>query len=306
VAASRQDLANSEGFVEQRELILKSVLSRRGTADPDLARVRIVPTDPITVPATEVVRPVQDLVNEAFQSRPELEAARLQIVNSQISLEGSRNAQLPEIDLVANAGVAGLAGQANPYAVAGTGTSLLPAGIDAANLGGIWTSLGQLFRANYPTYGVGVQINLPLRNRAAEADVARDTLQVRQSEVRQQQLSNQVRLEVESALVVLNRARAALDAAVQTRTLQEQSLEIEKEKYDVGLSTVFLISQYQSFLAQARSTEVAARSTYVKARTALERAIGATLKNHGVSISEAYSGHVPRSPDAIPAVPPQP
>jgi len=114
-------------------------------------------------------------------------------------------------------------------------------------------------------------------------------------------LQNQIRLEVEGAIIAISRARAAYEAAVEARQLQEQSLEIENEKFANGLSTNFLVLQYQGFVAQARSTEVAARGAYVKARTALERATGRTLENHGVSIEEVHAGSVKRPPSAIPA-----
>jgi outer membrane protein len=293
VAASRQDLVNSQSFVRQQELILKTVLTRRGTSDPDVRDARISPTDVIVVPQQENIQPIQDLISTALANRPELEEARLQLASSQLSLKGSRNALLPEIDLVGTVQNSGLAGELNPLA----SSNVLPSGTGGVipiapppYVGGYGSALGQIFRRNYPTYGIGIQLNLPLRNRVAQADVIRDELQVRQYEVRQQQLANQIRLEVEDALVALERARTAYDAAVQTRTLQEQSLEIEQEKYAVGLSTTFLIVQYQSYVAQARSTEVAARSTYAKAKTALERAIGMTLENHGISMEDAYKG----------------
>jgi outer membrane protein len=113
-------------------------------------------------------------------------------------------------------------------------------------------------------------------------------------------LQNQVRLEVEAALIALERSHSAYDAAVEARKLQEQSLQIEMEKYANGVSTSFLVMQYQSFLAQARSTEVAAKSVYAKARTALERALGMTLENHNISLDEAFRGRISRPPDALP------
>jgi outer membrane protein TolC len=154
---------------------------------------------------------------------------------------------------------------------------------------------------DYPTYGLGLSLTLPLRNRQAEADMLRDELQVRQFEVKRQQVENQVRLEIENALIALGRAREALQAATQVRTLQEQSLEIEREKFAVGLSTTFLITQYQSFVAQARSSEVAARNTWIKAHNALERALGHTLEANAVSIDEAVRGAVARPPGPLPA-----
>jgi outer membrane protein TolC len=137
----------------------------------------------------------------------------------------------------------------------------------------------------------------------AEADYARDAIQFRQTQVRYQQLENQIRLEVEAALTALQRSRGAYDAAVEARRLQEKSLEIELEKYDNGVSTSFLVMQYQSFLAQARSTEVAAKSVYAKAKTALGRALGVTLENHGISLDEAFRGQVSRPPATRPALP---
>jgi len=103
VAAARQDLANSHGLERQQELILKTVLTRRGTADDGVRAARVQPSTPIEVPAQEPVRDPQTLVAAALADRPELEEARLQIRNSHIALSGSRNELLPELNLVATA-----------------------------------------------------------------------------------------------------------------------------------------------------------------------------------------------------------
>ncbi|HYK91775.1 MAG TPA: TolC family protein [Acidobacteriota bacterium] len=292
MASARQDLANSEGFEQQQELVLKNVLSRRGTSETLLREAHTVPTTPVDIPAREAVQPIQELVATAYKNRPELEEGQLQVANSEISLKGSRNAMLPDIDLVIGAQNNGLGGQLNPLTSPGL--------VDPSLLGGLGTALAQIFRRNYPSYGIGIQVNLPLRNNIAEADYARDAIQFRQTQVRYQQLENQVRLEVEAALIALQRSRSAYDAAVEARKLQEQSLQIEMEKYANGVSTSFLVMQYQSFLAQARSTEVAAKSVYAKARNALERALGMTLQNHNIVVDEAFRGRVSRPPAALP------
>lgn len=299
VAAARQDLANSEGFELQQELIVKTLLSRRGTTDPLLRNARVVPTTPIEVPAEDSTAN-QQYIDDAFRNRPELLSGALQIQNTLIAMEGTRNQLRPELDVVGTVQNGGLAGQANPLAPPlGTGISSNPA--DSALVGGFGGTLEQILRHNYPSYAIGLQLNLPLRNRIAEADYVRDQTQLRQSQIRLQQLQNQVRLEVEGAIIAQSRARAAYDAAVEARKLQEQSLEIENEKFANGLSTNFLIMQYQSYVAQAKSTEVAARGAYVKAHTALERAAGMTLENHKISIEEVRTGSVNRPPSTIPA-----
>jgi outer membrane protein len=276
VAAAQQDLVNSRGFERQQELIVKNFITRSSTANAAIRDAHIVTTSPLEVPGQEPIRPVTDLVGEALRNRPELQEARLQIENSEIALSGSRNQLLPEVNVVATAQNSSLVGQVNPNA----STLLVPV---PGTIGGFGTGLEQIFIGRYPSYSIGVQVNLPLRNRIAQADVARDEIQVRQWDIRYQQLQNQIRVEVEGALVALEQARASYAAAVQTRTLQEQSVTIELERYAAGISTTYLVLQNQSALAQARSTEVAARNVYAKARTALDRAMGDTLERNNVS-----------------------
>jgi len=174
----------------------------------------------------------------------------------------------------------GLAGAASPFA-----PNPYP-----GYVGGYGGALEQVFARNYPTYGIGVQVTLPIHNRIAEADLARDELLAKQSEIRFRQLENQARLEVEDALIAMRRARSSYEAAVEARRLQQESLDAEQAKFEVGASTSFFVIQYESLLAQAKSTEVAAKSSYVKAVAALQRATGSILEANHVSFDAAVKG----------------
>ncbi len=293
VAASRQALVSAEGLVEQQELIVKTAITRGGLANPVIRAAHIVATDMVTVPETEPMRPIEDLTAEAVRNRPDLAQAGIQVENSQISFKGSLNALRPELDVVGTVQNGGLSGDVHPVATALTpGAALYP--------GGYGTTLGQIFRNNFPTYAVGLQLSLPLRNRVAQADAVRDELQVRQSQLRHQQFEDQVRLEVADAYVAMQQAHAAYEAAVQSRVLQEQSVDVEQATFDVGLATNYLVIQYQTYLAQARSTEVAAKGAYAKAKVALDRAAASTLEVNQVSIQEAQNGRVSRPSAPIP------
>ncbi len=280
VFSVRQDLINSRGLLEEQEAVVKNVISRRTSNDPEILNAHIVPTSSIEVPAQDQLPPIQDLLAQAFANRPDLQQAGVQVDNSQISLEGSRNALLPEVDLVGIVQNSGLGGQPNP----------LSAVVDPAFAGGYGSALDQILARRYPTYGAGVNITLPLRNRVAQADVARDEIQLRQSQIRLEQFRKQAQLEVEDALVAMRRARASYEAALQTQRLQQESLEAEQAKFEVGASTSFFIIQYQSLLAQAESTVVVARSAYLKARAALQRATGSILEENHVEIDSAMRG----------------
>lgn len=300
VARSRQDLTNSQSLVLQQELVLKNVLTRTGNADPRLQSAHIVALDKIVIPAQETVQPVQDLLSQALSNRPDVAQARIQIDNSNISLKGSKNALLPQLNFVGSLTNNALTGQLNGTPIpAGAGYTRAP---DDFYIGGYSNALSQLFLHNFPNYTVGLQLNIPLKNRTAQADVVRDELQVRQTEVRMKQLQNQVRLEVENALVALQRARASYDAATETRQLQEEALAAEQERYAVGASTSFFVIQYQRDLAQARSSQVIAEGNYAKSRAALDRAVGATLELNNVEIDQAYRGRVTRPPTPLPVL----
>lgn len=285
VASAQQDLINSEGYVRQQELILKNVLSRNWGDEPMLHDARIIPTDTLSLDPLPA-QTSAELVNQALANRPDYQASKIQLQNTEINLKGTKNELLPELDLTAGYSASGLAGGYNPSS--GVGAAFAGVG------GNYGTALDQILKGTYPTYTVGINLNLPVRNRIAQSDVARDELQVRQTQVRLKQLENQIRAEVEDALIALQRTRAAYEAAVQTTRLQEQSLAIEQDKFDVGLSTNFLVIQYQSYLAQARSTEVAALDAYAKAKVQFERTVGSTLPAHNVSIDDAMRGSVQR------------
>jgi outer membrane protein len=113
-------------------------------------------------------------------------------------LKATRNALLTELDLVGIVATSGV-----------TGDAASPTGCINSNLiGGYSTLVDRLFSRKYPTYSVGIQLNLPVRNRIAQADLTRAEFSQREMEARRQQLINQVRLEVEDALVGLRRSRA--------------------------------------------------------------------------------------------------
>ena len=281
VARGHRDLIAAESLVRQQETVLKDYLSRKTVSDPLLVGLRIVPTDPLRVDRNEQIPSMEDLVEAALKERPDIAQARVQIESTQLALKGSKNALLPSLDLVATARNNALAGDINPLTLPGAG----PHTADPQLVGGYGTALSQLFRRSFPDYGIGVQLTIPLRNRAAEADYTRDSLALRQQDLRLQQLNKQVHVEIQNALIALEQARATSEAAQREREFQEQALAAEEEKLAVGASTTFLVIQYQRDLAQARSAEVAAGAAYVKARAALDRASGSLLTAHGIIVT---------------------
>ena len=289
VTSSQLDLIQAEGLVHQEEVILKSQLAKRGTADPILTTLPVIPTDPITIPATDDAKPLEMIVGEAMRSRPDLVQASLQVQSGEVALEASRNSTLPELDLIGNFQTRG--SSEVPFTTLGTpGTGLITAPTDLG-IAGLRTSR---------IYQAGIQLNLPLKNHVAQADAARDLLLLRQAQAKTQLLANQVREQVENSMIALQTARSALTAATESREYQEQLLGAERDKLSVGASTNFLVIQQATYLAQARSTEVAARSVWIKARVALDRSIGNLLERNGITYEDSLKGDLPLHPVSRP------
>ena len=304
VATRQQDLTVAQTNVLEQETILKNVLSRQGVASPSIAEARIVPLDRIRVPEVEPVQPIQDLVSTALENRPEVDQSNLNIQNTKITIEGDRNSLLPGLNAFASLNNNCLAGTRNGLPAPGFVSGGGPRIIDPLFSGGYGTCLGQLFSHNFPDYRVGVSLNIPLRNRAAQADYVRDTLTLRQNELTLQRQVNQIRVDVQNALIGLQQARARYQAAVKSRILEEQTLDAEQKKYALGASTIYNVIQIQRDLATAQGNEVSAESTYIKSRNNLDFATGQILDVNHVDLGEAVRGQVSRPPSPIPALEP--
>src|SRR5205823_11461431 len=136
-------------------------------------------------------------------------------------------------------------------------------------------------------YSAGFQFSLPIRNRAAQADLITDALNYRTQQIQDKQLQNNIKLNVINAQTALRQARAAYETAVSARKLQEQTLAGERRKYELGTSTILLVVIVQRDTTARELAEVEARSQYVKARTALDNVLGRTLEAQGVDIDDA-------------------
>jgi outer membrane protein TolC len=161
-------------------------------------------------------------------------------------------------------------------------------------VGGNGNVYAQLLRRNFPDYSAGFSLNIPFRNRSAQADYVTDQLQLRQAELQLQRSVNQVRVDVKTALIGLQQARARYETAVDTRKLSEQSLEAENKRFTAGVGSVALVMQAQKDLATTQDAEVQAMANYTHARIFFDQAMGRTLAVNHISMVEATEGKVKR------------
>ena len=304
LANAQQALVAAQSTVLQQETVLKSALSRNGLASPSLMDAHVVPTDPIRIPEVEAIQPIQDLMSTALDNRPDLAQSRVQIENAEIALTGTRSAMLPSLNLTGNMRSNALVGTQNiltgPVS-AQTGLVQNAPFADPFFIGGYGTVLGQLFGRNFPTYSVGATLNIPLRNRAAQANLTTASLNLRQNQLQVQRQINQIRVDVQNAVIAVNQARAQYQAAVKGRVLQEQTLDADQKKLALGATTVYQVIQDQRDLTNAAAAEVTAQAAYAAARVQLGVATGTTLSSNMVELDEARTGSVSRPPSPLPA-----
>ncbi|MBV9612806.1 MAG: TolC family protein [Acidobacteriaceae bacterium] len=297
VYSSQQDLLISQTNLLQQETILKNALSRNGVASPSLAEVHIIPLETIQVPEKDELKAIDDLVKDALGTRVDIAQQRINLASTQINLKAIKNELKPTLQVFGELTNNGLSGSSN-YLVPGRITS------DPFLLGGYGNLLGQIFRRDFPSYSAGLSLNIPLRNRAAQSDYATTALGMRQSELALQKQINQVRVDVQNAVIGLRQARVRYDSAVKARILQAQTLDADKKKYTLGASTVFQVVTDEQALATAESAETQALANYSHARIAFDQAMGTTLEVNRISMDEALNGRVARKsvlPEKLPA-----
>ncbi len=309
LATDRQNLIVAQTVQLQNEQILKNAISKNPLA-PNLVNVEIIPTELPSRPEAIEAPSFEEAAKEAFAKRPELQEEALNLLNGEIDVKATRNALLPTATLSAQYGSVGLAGNQRTFlskTIAGApvvdangnpvpgdflpGTQITPNGIVQAGFG---DAMSSVFHNNFPDYQATLNVQIPIRNRSAQADNQRAILTQRQLEAQLQQLKNAALLDVRNTYIALTQDRAQVDAASKARELQQQTFDAEQKKYQLGASTVYLVIQTQRDLISAQGTELRALANLVEAKANYERAVGRTLEVNRVTIADAKTGEVER------------
>src|SRR5215831_12941344 len=195
---------------------------------------------------------------------------------------------LPRVDLTGSYGPAGLGGDSRVFLPDG---SLIP-GIST----GYGDVLSDMFHGRFITYQGQLSVEIPIKNRAAQADYARASIAKRQYERFLKALEQRIALEVRNAHTALEMDRARIEATQRARELQEKTLDAEQKKFKLGTSTIRFVLEEQRNLAVAQSAELQALVDFTKAKNNLEKAMGKTLEANNIKVEDALTAREP-APD---------
>jgi len=297
VATDKQALITSQSNLNFQQLIIKQAITRN-LNDPSLVSAPIIPTDRINLdPLPEEKLSPEELTQEAFKNRPELEQAVLSLKKDAISLRGTRNALLPIFDAYGFYGGSGSGGAPNKNC------SLFGVSCAATTTSGYSDVLGDLFNSSSPDKGLGFNISIPIRNRSAQADQARSQIEYRQAELHLEQLYTQIRMQVVNQQYALANDRAQIGQASAALDYSQQSLDAEQKKLKLGASTTANVLLQQRNLAASESNRINATATYAKDRAALYQMLASTLQHYGINLNEATIGDMKSAP-VIPGLEP--
>lgn len=300
-----QNVYTAQEQVTRSESNLKTLILPK--AEADLWARAIVPTTAVNVepPRTSF----QEALGAAMTTRPELAQLQTSREINEINTRFLRDQTKPRVDLIASFTSAGLAGTSissgsnpltsvfgpltarinelsainnlPPLPVASS-TSALPGNL----IGGYGQSLQNILGFNYPTFRVGVSVDIPIGNRTAKANLGRSLAENTRIEALRDQQIQQIKFEVQTSLQSLRSAEARLASAAASRSSSEQLYASERRRLENGTSTVYLVLQRQQELVAARARELQAQTDLNKSIASFQRSTGNTFQAHNITVKD--------------------
>jgi outer membrane protein TolC len=229
---------------------------------------------------TEPAEPIVELENvdmatslqQALEKRQELEAARQSLANDDTSIRLAHNNLLPDLSLSGN--------------YSGNGLNQIITQQQLVAAGGLGDSLNQMFDFSYPSYGFSLTLNLPIKNRSAEAALGNALVSRRHDLYTERQIREQITYDVSNAVHQLEQAKIGMAASKEAVDLARKTMAAEQRKYELGTGQIFLVLEAQTELAAAEQGRLQAEIGYQLAVAALDYATGSLLEPYGVQIAE--------------------
>jgi outer membrane protein TolC len=307
LASDKQALVQAQSVQLQDETTLLNDITLNPLDGP-LLRAEIIPATPISTPDTGENIQIEDAVREAWQKRPELNQAALNLENAGTDVKATKNELLPSVNIFGEYIATGLGGVQTSTTTTPTG-AFLP-GLPVVNSlgmpvpgefqstavttssavvfpGGAGQDLGRVFRGNYSTFEGGINLTLPIRNRAAQADNAQALLNERQQKTQYRQEQNVIFVSVRNALIALQEDRASVAAAEEARKLAVQTFEDEQEKYRLGASTSYNVVLRSRDVTTAEGVELRDRINLLEDELKFNQAMGRTLEVNHIDVADA-------------------
>ncbi|MBI4875156.1 MAG: efflux RND transporter permease subunit [Acidobacteria bacterium] len=292
----------SLGLVTEVENLLKTLLA------PDrqspLWGEEILPTDVQPLAAPPLLE-LKEAVAQAIRDRAELRGLALRREVNDIQKLAAAEQGKPQVNLTASYGSSGIGGAVrtgeNPISAsqaltgqrlnqlsALAGLAPLPVtsfgGLPDVLIGGYGTALSNVFSGRYQSVQVGLQFDLNLRNRAAEATLEQASIAERRLKLERTRVEQAIEAQIRNSLQAIETAKQRIAAAQASERAAREKLDSEIRLFQTGESTNFLVLTRQNEYLDSRRRVVVANLDLNKAVSRLAQALGATLRSHNVTL----------------------
>jgi len=270
VASRRLQVIQAEYSVKQAEENLRLTIG--ANQDQYIHALDIEATEQPEPQGELLTVDIATTLQQALDTRPELRVWQQALAGDDTSIRLAHNQLLPDLQLQAFYQGSGVGGNFN------TGQLMTS--------GGLSTSLNQLFNFGFPGYGASLTLNLPIKNRAAQADLGTALVSRHRDLYSEQQAREQITQEVSNAVYQLEQAKLSIAAAKTALDLAQKTLTAEQRKAQLGAVDVFFQLEAQSRVATAEATVLSSEVDYQTAVATLHNATGSLVKDYDVQISE--------------------
>lgn len=276
VAQRQEQMLTAKYAADQAQDRVKKLITSLG--DPALVRAQLYPVDPLARPTASDIMTLENAINYALESRPEMRQLELQLKNSDIELQYTKNQLLPNLVVEGTYTQNGVGGvQTNRAGLGGLEiTSVVP--------GGLRDALGQLFGYNYSGYTVGFSLSIPLSNKSGRAEYSKVLTEKQAIATKQTRLRQQIALEIRNAHSQVEMNQARIEAARKALDLANMQLEAEQKKFQIGTSQLRFVLQEQRNVTQAQTTQMQALVNYAKSLVEYDKAVGRTLRKNNIEV----------------------
>lgn len=268
VAARRVQVIQGEYALKQAEDALRMMIG--ADQDPYFEALDLELTEAPEPSGEPLSVDIATALQQALAKRPEFAATKSALAADQTRVRLAHNHLLPQLDLM------GL------YTSNGVGgTQFTGTGLKETN-----SSISQLFGFGFPTYEAQLSLSLPIRNRAAKAELGLALVSRRNDLYTQLQWKEQVTLDVRNAVHQLEEAKLSIAAGKEAVDLAQKNTAAEQRKYELGQGTIFLVLEAQTELATAEQQLLQSQVGYQLAVAGLDHATGQSLEPYQIQIAE--------------------
>lgn len=246
--------------------------------DPTYHTMPIVLTEDVSKAPDESVYVHEDLVALAKQNRPDLMSLRTSMEVNDLQIQNAMNQLKPQLNFQGTYSTTGRGGTARlrpgqpGYPAGANGIVIIP--------GGLGDAFSQWF--NFSTFAFSLNLQLPIRDRAASANLADAVVNKRLNALRERNIEQQLRQEVLNAITQVESSREGVKLARIALDFAQKRVEADQKRYDLGVIQIFFLLSAQTDLTQAQSNLVNQTVQYKRNLLVLQQRLGTLLEDKGL------------------------